>query len=81
MHSQLVSGVEQTSLYNSGPRLQSLELRGKRHEIRFYGNEYIRLNSDRQIVLSIELLQRRAALCAVGTVLNMIRRLFKQRER
>lgn len=80
-HSQLISGVEQTSLYNSSPRLQSRELRRERHEIRIYGNESIRLNSDRQIVLSIELLQRRAALYSGGTVLNTIRRLFKQRER
>lgn len=43
-HSQLVSGVEQTSLYNSSPKLQSREWRRKRHEIRVYGNESIRLN-------------------------------------
>lgn len=61
-------------------RLQSGRWRRER-QIRVYGNESIRLNSDRQIVLSTELLQRRAALRAAGTVLNTIRRLFKQRER
>ncbi len=70
----------QTSLDNSSQRLQSGRWRRER-QIRVYGNESIRLNSDRQIVLSTELLQRRAALRAAGTVLNTIRRLFKQRER